>query len=78
MIRINPGDPQPMPCKNCGDIQRHQHSDHIVVYYTCVHDSDGEWCYSDDERALNSVMAAYCCNCGDRLNFSVETRVIHE
>lgn len=74
MIRIKPGDPQPLECKNCCGSHGYQYADSLRVTYYTKHDPDGDIeCghYSDYQPATHYGVTAYCANCGERLKFKI-------
>jgi hypothetical protein len=79
-MRIKTGDPQPIDCLNCKGKYGYQYADFMKIHYTTHYDEEGKHTggqYSECSRMINKGVTAYCCNCGERLNFKL-TRVESE
>jgi hypothetical protein len=76
-IKIKLGDAQPLPCGSCNGIYGYQISDLLRVSFVMVMNPSGlyeEGFYSDRIKAVHEGTTAFCCNCGERLDFKVERK----
>lgn len=73
--RIKLGEPQPVPCANCGDKMGYQTSTRIIKVYTDMFLPDGEsdgGFWSEYGKEISADVSAYCSNCGEKLKFKIE------
>jgi hypothetical protein len=75
MEKIKLGDPQPDPCKSCGESYGYQVTDNVRGKYTSIYDVDGlpeGGTYADSMTTTKKGNRAFCANCGADLKLKVE------
>jgi hypothetical protein len=74
-IKIKLGEPQPMPCHECGEKYGYQITENIKTTYSTFYDSDGEHTggdYGGTMKRISGGIIAYCMNCNTKLPFTIQ------